>query len=978
MIAPEVTRSRFVQSPESGRESEPRPLGVGIAMLLVVFGIVGIFTNIMQVQALLSPVAGWPSLRLVPAIELTLLGAAFLSLIRFRRSTALLFAALASAVGLGGIFGALGAYTVPLGGIALSSAVLFTTLSIALLFAAASASSRDEERALGIGGFIVIALVGSILGATAIGVLDPMVDAKVAGSSLQTLLCSLALGGYLIGVLWTSGRVTIESADWLPAGVGFASVLTVLVLWRALTVREVTQLQTLTEQASEAQASAMSSAMQTLSLSVARAADRHADGATAVQESHDLAALEHDLRGLQGAHYVSVRNGLEPTDAAPGVEVVDSMWANRMRGRTLVDSVAYWPLDSAAHHIAVIAPVCTAGFCDGAIVGVVQTDTLFAAAANDTTLGFFHAVRRTKNLADSMRAEARRVGDALMIRSLQLGDVRLQLLTWPTRSTLSRVRSQLPTVVLTMGLLLSALLLLTTMLGQGARRVARTRERARLASVLERSTDGIWEWDLVSGTADHSAGIWRNLGYDATLFDAGNNGGGVATNRPTREQWLALVHHEDVDGFNRALQRHLNGDTDSFEHEYRVRSQNGDWHAMVDRARVVERAPTGQAMRLLGVRADVTEARNAQAARLMNERRFRAIFDSGFQYQLLLDLDGNVLEVNRVALEACSEVVGDVVGKPVWNTLWWAATPEARGALQQAFTSARAGTAARYEGEVHCEDCPTSTLEIALKPFLDRAGQTNQLLLEARDITVRRRAEAALQEVDTLTTMGRVAARVAHEINNPLAGIQNSFLLIKGAIPTTHPHFAYVGAIEREIDRIAAVTRQLYETYRPEQDLGAGTSVRSLVADAVSFLAQVNRGSHVRVETDFSNVPSVINLPSAMLRQIVYNLAQNAIEASPSGQMVSIHAGVSAGRFHLSVRDRGTGVPAELRDRIFDPFFSTKDRGVRTGGMGLGLALVRRTVTAAGGNISVQDAADGGSIFTVTLPVPSGAQGEDG
>jgi two-component system sporulation sensor kinase C len=321
--------------------------------------------------------------------------------------------------------------------------------------------------------------------------------------------------------------------------------------------------------------------------------------------------------------------------------------------------------------------------------------------------------------------------------------------------------------------------------------------------------------------------------------------------------------------------------------------------------------------------------------------------------------------------------VTDVVGKPIWNALWWAATPDAREALQVALATARSGSAARYEAEVHADGEPTSTLEIALKPFLDRAGQTNQLLLEARDITVRRRAEAALQEVDTLTTMGRVAARVAHEINNPLAGIQNSFLLIKGAIPVTHPHYAYVGAIEREIDRIAAVTRQLYETYRPEQDLGGGTSVRSLVSDAVAFLAQVNRGSHVRIETDFSNLPSVIRLPSAMLRQIVYNLAQNAIEASPSGQAVSIAATVKGNRFQLSVRDRGAGVPAELRDRIFDPFFSTKDRGVRTGGMGLGLALVRRTVTAAGGSIEVQDAPDGGSIFTVTLPVPSGVQGEN-
>ena len=185
-----------------------------------------------------------------------------------------------------------------------------------------------------------------------------------------------------------------------------------------------------------------------------------------------------------------------------------------------------------------------------------------------------------------------------------------------------------------------------------------------------------------------------------------------------------------------------------------------------------------------------------------------------------------------------------------------------------------------------------------------------------------------------------------------------------------------MGAIEREIDRIAAVTRQLYETYRPEQDTSDGTSVRSLVTDAVTFLAQINRHTHVRIESDFSNVPSVIQLPSAMLRQIFINLAQNAFEASPPGELVSIRAGVAGGMFWLSVRDRGMGVPADLRERIFDPFFSTKDRGVRTVGMGLGLALVRRTVVAADGSITVADAPGAGTIFTVTLPLPSGAQGD--
>jgi len=901
---------------------------------------------------------------LLPSLQLILVAAAFLSLLRADRRLTLPLAALSAAVSLFCTVGALGAFTLPYGGMALSTALLHATISFAILIATLSGSTRDEERALGVAGFVVVTMVLTMLGATAIGVLDPILDAPVAGSSLQTLVSALLVGLYLLGALWTSGRVTLESADWLSPGVGFASLLTVLVLWRALSVREGDQLRALTGQAGAAQLRAMQESVHRLAQSLSRAAESRTSPA---QLARHLQLLQRDMRGLEGGVFISMASGhqvLAATDTPlPGL---DSTWHARVgTAQSLVDSIQYWPLDTASARFAVVAPSCeTPAPCDGAIVGVVRTDQIFRTILSDTVLGFVHGVGSSGARSHEVLAQRALAVPASLALPLKFGDVNLELDTWPTPTTIARARSKLPLVVMGMGAVLSILLMVATLLGQRARRLAQSREKARLASVLERSTDGIWEWDLLTGAADHSSGIWRNLGYEFTGTRSG------------RDNWTQLVHPDDLEGFNREITRHLNGDTEAFEYEYRVKSSDGDWHTMVDRARIVERTPAGQPVRLLGVRADVTEMRNAQAARVFNERRFRAIFDSGFQFQLLLDREGRVLEVNHVALEASHATIETVVGQPVWNTLWWATNESARESLQRALRSASDGTAARFETEVNGEGGPTSTLEVAIKPFIDRSGETNQLLLEARDITARRRAESALQEVDTLTTMGRVAARVAHEINNPLAGIQNSFLLIKGAVPPTHPHFAYVGAIEREIDRIAAVTRQLYETYRPEQDSSAGTSIRSLVTDAVTFLAQVNRHTHVRTETDFSSVPSVIHLPSAMLRQIFINLAQNAFEASPPGELVSIRAGVDHQTFWLSVRDRGNGVPAELRERIFDPFFSTKDRGVRTGGMGLGLALVRRTVVAAGGTITVADAPGSGTIFTVTLPVPSGAQGD--
>src|SRR5690606_31051608 len=141
----------------------------------------------------------------------------------------------------------------------------------------------------------------------------------------------------------------------------------------------------------------------------------------------------------------------------------------------------------------------------------------------------------------------------------------------------------------------------------------------------------------------------------------------------------------------------------------------------------------------------------------------------------------------------------------------------------------------------------------------DGNGRAVRVLGITADVTRARRTEQEFHEVETLTSMGRIAARVAHEINNPLAGIRSAFMLIKDAVPTDHPHHRYVGAIEREVDRIAAVTRSLYETYRPERESDQ-TAVTTVIGDAVALLAEMNRKTQVRIETDLSGIPSSIPL----------------------------------------------------------------------------------------------------------------------
>ncbi|HEV8195962.1 MAG TPA: ATP-binding protein [Gemmatimonadales bacterium] len=566
-----------------------------------------------------------------------------------------------------------------------------------------------------------------------------------------------------------------------------------------------------------------------------------------------------------------------------------------------------------------------------------------------------------------MRLSWRRDGSASMIPEwvpygVGLAMLIATLVVWQaleaTRPSMESLENDLPIVVAAFGAAVSVLVTMTLRLLQSSDAAARVLERARLTHALESATDGLWELDLRTGETSRSAGVWRRLGYEPS------RGGALGSNT----RWESLVHPEDRPEYEARMKRHLAGTSDAFEAEYRVRAQNADWHWILDRGRVVERDERNRPSRMVGVSADVTERRRSDQALLASEHRFRSMFDSGFQLQHLLDVDCNMLEANRTSLDFAGVTIDQVRGKPFWDTPWWSGQEAGQGRLRKACKDALAGTTVRYQDELRGADGRLTLMDFSLTPIIDSERRVIQLLAESRDISEQQRVENTLRELDTLSTMGRLAARVAHEINNPLAGIQNSFLLIKGAIPPSHPYFAYVGAIEREIARMAAITRQLYETYRPDGDGREEASIPILISDAVTMLQQVNRTTQVRIEVDTSDAPPVLRLPGALLRQAVYNLVQNAVEASPPGGTVRVRAWRTDNTFLLSVTDQGPGVPADIRARIFEPFVTTKS-GIRTGGMGLGLSLVKRSVQALGGRIDLRDPESGGAEFQIAIPL---------
>ena len=243
--------------------------------------------------------------------------------------------------------------------------------------------------------------------------------------------------------------------------------------------------------------------------------------------------------------------------------------------------------------------------------------------------------------------------------------------------------------------------------------------------------------------------------------------------------------------------------------------------------------------------------------------------------------------------------------------------------------------------------------------------QANTQLL--RTIEERDRIQKILQETEKLATAGKLAAQIAHEINNPMAGIKNSFLLIKDAVPSNHKYFEYVGRIEKEIDRVSQIVKQMFDLYRPGMRAADKFRVCEVLRDISELLKIAGQEKQVHIEIDCPDNVTVV-LSEALFRQVIYNILLNAIQASPPQGKVKIIVFIENSKLNIQVSDEGTGIDETIRDKIFEPFFTTGSGGPKSG-LGLGLAITKDIVNAMEGKIYFENRQPKGTTFNISIPL---------
>jgi two-component system sensor histidine kinase HydH len=219
------------------------------------------------------------------------------------------------------------------------------------------------------------------------------------------------------------------------------------------------------------------------------------------------------------------------------------------------------------------------------------------------------------------------------------------------------------------------------------------------------------------------------------------------------------------------------------------------------------------------------------------------------------------------------------------------------------------------------------------------------------------RLKAAGERDRRLAALGEMAAVLAHEIRNPLASMKGHAQLLAERLAPDTPERQKADRVVGEARRLEELTADLLSFVRSKQVERQEVDPRAVLAAA----AEEVDGTRIDLVTD--SAPPTWPLDPHLMQQALTNLLRNAIQASPDGERAEATLALEAGALVIRIRDHGEGVPAQDRERIFEPFYTTRTRGT-----GLGLAVARRIVTLHGGTITATDHPEGGALFRVWIP----------
>ena len=377
-----------------------------------------------------------------------------------------------------------------------------------------------------------------------------------------------------------------------------------------------------------------------------------------------------------------------------------------------------------------------------------------------------------------------------------------------------------------------------------------------------------------------------------------------------------------------------------------------------------------------GLIIDISERKRMEKElREANEFLTRLI-ESSVDGIIVADTDGKVLIFNRGAENMLGYKAEEVVERMNIRSIY---SPGVAKEVMQKLRSQEFGGIGklasfplffcRKDGELIEGDLSASLIydemgnEIAsigiFKDLRERLGIEREL----------RKTQEALLQAEKLAAMGRLTSQIAHELNNPIYGIMNTLELLKTEIPPASKRRRILELSLAETVRLSDMLRSMLSFSKPEQEKRMPTKINELIEGILLVMEKQMKEENVRVTTSFDRSLPEVMASTNQVRQVMLNMIKNAKESMPRGGTLNVRTMLSAGDVLIIIRDTGTGIPEELRDKIFEAFFTTKQK---VKGVGLGLSVCYGIIKDHGGEIKVESEVGEGTNFIITLPVRDG------